>query len=174
MDSAEFDRLVAHEKKRQKSLAEVYEWLDPDRQQGRFLRNRITESETSRQVWDAIARMARDYLRKRRPLPDELADWAADALDSMVNKPAKRPRPPKGAADDAVRRKVEICLGVYHLVQLYGLKPTRGLNGLPQCCAEGGTACDVIGAAFGLNYKAVERIWNERDPLLRSYSPEKK
>ena len=106
-------------------------------------------------------------------MPHELADWAADALDSMVTTPAKRPRPPK-STEDAARRRVEIFLGVYHLVKLYGLNPTRGLNGLPECCGEGGTACDVVGAAFGLNYKAAEKIWNGRDPLFRSYGQEKK
>ena len=48
MDSAEFDRLIAYEKKRQKSPAEVYETLDPERQQLPYLRSRIAESRTSR------------------------------------------------------------------------------------------------------------------------------
>ena len=173
MDSTEFNRLVAYEKKRQKPLAEVYGALDSEGQQGAYLRAAITESETSRDMWDALNGLAQDYLRKRRPLPDDLADWAADALDSTVNQPAKRPRPARGT-EDAARKRLEIWLSVRHLVMLYDLNPTRGLNGLPECCAEGGTACDVVGAAFGLNYKAVEKIWNERDPLLRSYRPRKK
>ena len=173
MHRAEFDRLVAYEKKRQKSLVEVYETLDPERQRGPYLCNCIAESSASRSTWDALNRMVQHYLHERRQLPDELAGWAADALDSMVNKPARRPRPPKGT-EDAARRKVEIYLSIYHLVKLYGLDPTRGLSGRPECCAEGGSACDIVGAAFGLNYKAVEKIWNERDPLFRSYRTEKK
>ena len=47
MDEAEFDRLVTYEKKRQKSLAEVYEKLDPERQQLPYLRNRIAESRSA-------------------------------------------------------------------------------------------------------------------------------
>ncbi len=173
MDSAEFDRLIAYEKKRQKSPAEVYETLDPERQQLPYLRSRIAESRTSRDTWDALNRMVQHYLRERRNLPEEMADRAADALDGMVTTPAKRPRPPKSTEDIASRR-VEIYLGVYHLVELYDLYPTRGLNGLPKCCAEGGTACDVVGAAFGLNYKAVEKIWNARDPLFRSCGQDRK
>ena len=173
MDSAEFDRLVIYEKQRPKSLEQVYNMLDPVRGRGQYLRDRIDESETSRDTWDGLNRMVQDYLRERRNLPEELADWAAGALDSMLATPAKRPRPPK-STEDAARRRVEIYLSVYHLVKLHSLFPTRGLNGLPKCCARGGTACDVIGAAFGLNYKAVEKIWNERDPLFRSYLPQKK
>ncbi len=127
MDSTEFDRLVTYEKKRQKSLAEVYETLDPERQQLPYLRNRIAESRTSSDTWDALNRMVQHYLRERRTLPEELADWAVDALDGMVTTPAKRPRPPK-STEDAARRRVEIYLSVYHLVKLYGLYPTRGLN----------------------------------------------
>ena len=168
MDSAEFDRLVTYEKKRQKSLEQVYNMLDPGRGQGQYLRDRIDESETSRDTWDGLNRMVQHYLRERRTLPHELADWAADALDSMMTEPAKRPRPRKNT-EDVARRRVEIYLGVNHLVEFHDLYPTRGLNGLPGCCAEGGTACDVVGAAFGLNYKAVEKIWNARDHLFRSY-----
>ena len=168
MDSAEFDRLVTYEKKRQKSLEQVYNMLDPERGQGQYLRDRIDESETSRDTWDGLNRMVQHYLRERRTLPHELADWAADALDSMMTEPAKRPLPRKNT-EDIARRRVEIYLSVYHLVKLYGLDPTRGLKGLNQCCAEGGSACDVVGAAFGLNYKAVEKVWDERDPLFRSY-----
>ena len=168
MDSAEFDRLVTYEKQRPKSLEQVYNMLDPERGQGQYLRDRIDESETSRDTWDGLNRMVQHYLRERRTLPHELAAWTADALDGMVTTPAKRPRPPK-STEDTARRRVEISLGVYHLVRCYDLHPTRGLNGLPECCAEGGTACDVVGAAFGLNYKAVEKYWTERDPLFRSY-----
>ena len=168
MDSAEFDRLVTIEKLRQKSLAVVYESFDSDQHKGHYLRNLITVSSTSRSTWDALNRMAQDYLRQRLTLPEELADWAADALDGVVTTPAKHPRPPR-SDKDAARKKVEIFLGVYHLVKLYDLTPTRGLNGLPESCAKGGTACDVIGATLDFSYKAVEKIWNGRDPLLRSY-----
>ena len=97
MDSAEFDRLVTYEKKRQKSLAEVYETLDAERQQLPYLRNRIAESRTSRDAWDALNRMIQHYLRERRTLPEELADWAADALDSIVTTPPQVPSTAKGA-----------------------------------------------------------------------------
>ena len=168
MDSAEFDRLVTYEKQRPKSLEQVYNMLDPERGQGQYLRDRIDESGTSRDTWDGLNRMVQHYLRERRTLPHELAAWTANALDGMVTTPAKRPRPPK-STEDTARRRVEISLGVYNLAKLHSLFPTRGLNGLPGCSAAGGSACDVVGAAFGLNYKAVEKIWNERDPLFRSY-----
>ena len=167
MDEAEFDRLVARERARHKSFARVFDGLDPERQREPWLRDRIRCSETSRSTWDALAAMARLFLRERRRLPDALADWAADALEG------RRPRPPR-SAEDAARRKVEVWLGVLHLVCLHDLKPTRALNGLPECCAEGGTALDVIGKASGRNYKAVERDWSQRDTILRSYPPRKK
>ncbi len=110
MDEAEFDRLVANEKARQKPFCQVYESPDPERQQGPWLRNKIAESESSRDTWDALNRMVQHYLRERRTLPKDLGDWAADALDSMMTNPAKRPRPRK-SEQDAANRRVEIYLG---------------------------------------------------------------
>ena len=69
VDNAEFDRLVTYEKKRQKSLEQVYNMLDPERGRGQYLRDHIDESETSRDTWDGLNRMVQHYLRELRTLP---------------------------------------------------------------------------------------------------------
>ena len=167
MDEAKFKRLVSYAKAHLKSPADIYTTLDPHRQQGPYLRNWIAESKARRRAWDAMSQLAREHLRNRQPLPDKLADWVADVLEGKCQ------RPPKSDDDDAHKR-VEIYLLIYHFIRLYDLTPTRGLNGLSRCSAEGGTACDVVGAAAGLNYKNAEKYWNERDPLFRSYKLENK
>ena len=72
-----------------------------------------------------------------------------------------------------VNRVWVICGAIQYVGTLYNLPPTRNGKGPGECCAEGGSACDVVGRAiFGKHlkaYKNTERIWGKRDPLL-SYS----
>ena len=89
--------------------------------------------------------LARHYLCKRRRLPNYLADWVEDVLDGKVRSPAERPRPP----EDAARRRHAVQMLIWHFSVNLNLKPSRSLNSLPNCCAEGGSACDVVGAAAG-------------------------
>ena len=108
-----------------------------------------------RWAWDALNVMAQAALRNRsEPLSPELATWLANVLAG------KEPRPRAGGKR-LVNRDLAIAEAIVMLGKRYGLKPTRSLRGRPECCAEGGSACDAVGVVSGMNYKAVERIWTE-------------
>ncbi len=173
MDKVTFDDLVALAKRHLKSPVDVFFEALTDRQREPYLRNRITESETSREAWDSLCLISRDLLKKGHPLPQELGQWVAQVLDDLVHPSATQPRPPKG--DSGARTKVLIYSLIYSFTENFGLFPTRGnATILPKCCAQGGTACDVVGRAANLNYKNAEKIWNQRDPLFRSYRRDNK
>ena len=113
-------------------------------------------------AWDAVAAMAESALR--RPwvtLTDELAHWTADVVAG------KLPRPKTGKKKFA-QRDLIIAEAIYLLTVLRPMKPTRRLEQnrrrITECCAEGGSACDAVGVAMGMNYKTVERIWGEWGP----------
>ena len=172
MDETRFDDLVALAKRPLISPVGIYAIIT-DRQRGPYLRNRITESETSREAWDSLCLIARDLLKKGHPLPEELGQWVAQVLDDLVHPPAAQPRPPTG--DSNARKKVLIYMLIHSFVENFGLNPTRGnATNLPECCAQGGTACDVVGRAANLNYKNAEKIWNLRDPKFSSYRRDNK
>ena len=155
-----------------------------------LLRELIGCSGTFTAAWAVVNRIAQDYLRTRRPLPPELADWLANVLDGTV----RRPKPRRKDRSDNANRNHAIVTAVSYLVDK-GLKPTRNILQsipkkteqteqkekqkkqkkqnenlhFPRCCREGGSACDVVGKAlkevYGgkpLRYKSIERIWTER------------
>ena len=108
--------------------------------------------------WDAVNLIAQRQLKRGNPLPAALADWVKDVLADQYTKrqkDKKRPRPAKGRLDGV--RDQKICMAIEILIAR-GYSPTRRKR-LSKACAEGGSACDVAGAAFGLNYKNTERIW---------------
>ena len=128
-------------------------------------------------AWHVVNRIAQDYLRTRRPLPPELADWLANVLDGTV----RRPKPRRKDRCDNANRNHAIVTAVSYLVDK-GLKPTRNIVQFisesnlqyPNCCRSGGSACDVVGKAVSevykeylrykkpLGYKSIERIWMAR------------
>ena len=115
----------------------------------------IAFSRRERWAWDALNAMTQAALRNPfQPTSPELANWAADVLAG------KEPRP-RGKGKRLLNRDLAIAETIVLICERYGLKPTRSLRGLPECCVEGGSACDVLGVASGMNYKAVESIWNE-------------
>ena len=67
-------------------------------------------------------RIAQDYLRTRRPLPPELADWLANVLDGTV----RRPKPRRKDRCDNANRNHAIVTAVSYL-ETKGLKPTRNI-----------------------------------------------
>ena len=162
MDDARFKHLVAWVKVQLQAPAELFKVLDPDRQQGPFLRKRIDESRTSRVAWDSLCEIARDMLQEGRPLPAPLALFVAEVLDDCKSQRAARtrPRPPKRTDPKAAQHMMRLLIG--HLTRNFDINPMRDNKGnrLPQCSAAGSSACDIVGAAAELNYKAAEAIWN--------------
>ena len=114
---------------------------------------------SEKEAWDTLGLIAQTLLRDGKPLPLPLADWVADVLGE------KRRRPSKGA-DGTGTRDAAIQLAVHQITTTIGLTPTRNSRAGGEA-RHGRSACDAVGLAWGLGYKTVERIWNERIPEIR-------
>ncbi|MDE0101724.1 MAG: hypothetical protein OXN89_05035 [Bryobacterales bacterium] len=121
-------------------------------------------------AWDALDMLTGKLQREGNTLPPDLARWVAD----RPPRPTKRgPNP-----DRDVLRNIGMMIAIRAL-ELRGWSTTRRVtrNGkeLRHCCAEGGTACDVVGVAAGIGgYKNVEGIWtgsaDPKSPIYRNSS----
>ena len=143
-------------------LASGYDRIDDEVEKLAFLDHCIMGSEMRKDYWDAMRLIAQRQLRKGDPLPRALADWIKDVLmdrSARKREDKKRPRPAKGRPT-AVRDQ-NMRLAVDRLVKR-GFNATRRLNKMPKGCAKGGSACDVVAAAFGEDYKNTERICQNR------------
>ena len=131
------------------------------RAQASFPASLIAESGKTKEVWEALILIAQDLLREGKPLPPELAEWAADVLAdlSVKKKEKRRPRPRKDPRRQ-LPRNLLLCALVDQLVYLFDLNAERSRGAPPV------TACDVVAAAIYRSYKAVEGIWERRDPVL--------
>ena len=143
-------------------IADKYQGM-ADAKQLAFLADLIDRSEKRKEYWDTVNLIARQQLRRGLPLPAPLASWIKDVLADQSAKRRKekkrRPRPAKGQRIGI--RDQNIRLAIENLIAR-GYRATR--SGSPRdACAEGGSACDVAGAAFGLNYKNTEGIWGSRE-----------
>ena len=122
-------------------------------------------SKEDRAVWDAINSIAQWHLRSGVPMPRELVHWVADRLEGTRQRPAKR-----GPQAETLRDK-RIASVVHALVER-GFHATRNKR-LPMKMArarasvEGGSACDAVGVALDMGYKAVEKIWTNSKPSDR-------
>ena len=123
----------------------------------------IRWSRKFRVAWGSLSLIAQDHLRKRTPLPHELADWLYRVLKGTRRQTQTRGRDP--IANVFRNRIIVMCI-----LALSGLtgKTTRNRSDLPECHYEGGSACDVVGIAWAkvykesLSYKCIERILTER------------
>ena len=151
--------------------ARVYLKVLPERGREDFLRDLIAQSAESANAWDSVKMIGEILLRDGEQPPPGLAEWLADVLadHGKPRKDKRRPRPAKDDSPDANRDWV-ICGAINHVGQRFNLSPTRNGAKADICCAEGGSACDVVGrVVFGKtlkSYKNTERIWGRRDPLL--------
>ena len=141
------------------------------------IRQLLTASATNKHAWDALSLIAQKLLRNGEPLPDALATWVADVLGDQHLRPKdkQRPRPRTGGSPDALRNHI-IWWAVRALWMKYDLLPTRSVNGLDDCCAEGGSGCDIVGAALAAmnykptSYKNIEKVWRNRPWRRPTYS----
>ena len=139
----------------------------PDRQEV-LQKQWVPSSKTHRDTWDAVNGIAQGHLRAGAPMSRELAEWVADRLEGTRQRPAK-PGPSKGAK---VTRDRLIASVVQALVDR-GFRATRNPR-LPMktarahASAEGGSACDAVGVALGMGYKAVEKVWTNSEPSARA------
>ena len=129
-----------------------------------FVSDLIPHSKHERWAFDSLSVMAQAILRyEYMPMPAELANWAADVLEGRID------RPPKGEKRLA-NRNLALADTVLFIKVLRDLKPTRSGAGPSECCAEGGSACDVVGAAHDMPYKTIEGIWLEWREFLNARS----
>ena len=132
-----------------------------------LLRYEFPHADAESAVWDAIDLIAREHLRTGVPMPPELAQWMADRREGKRQRPAK-PGPSRGT--NMVRDRL-IASVVQALVDR-GFRATRNKRlpmkmARPRASAEGGSACDAVGVALGMGYKAVEKVWTNSDPSAR-------
>ena len=125
----------------------------------KWLRQWIDESRTDKNSWDTLNLIAQEFLRRGGLLSPELAGWVAEVLAEI------RPRPPKGKRE--TRRNERMLNAVIYLIDEHKLKPTRrprerkmATQDPRRCHAEGGTASDVVGKAFGVGFSVVRGVWD--------------
>ena len=175
MDERRFDELVAavrgwfmpgHVAKWEQSPAETaadsYLRVLPPHMREPHLDDLIARSAVSRTAWDAVNLIGENALRNGDPLPAGLAEWMADVLSDQRECECKaRPRPPKRGdpVSNLANRDRIIAGAVEHVAERFELYPTRSSTKGERCTAAGGSACDVVGAAATMGYKAIEGIW---------------
>ena len=115
----------------------------------------VETSETQAWAWDVLKNMVVRQMRRPQPdLPEIACSWTADMIDGI------RRRPRKGR----IRRPADyiVIADTVHVVKArFGVNRTRNGAGPSDCCAEGGSACDIVGSAQVGNkraYKTIERI----------------
>lgn len=177
MDDARFDVGVNAARRTLERLEEVIDLPLPEYWARGYFRTRaedqpelldslISGSREIRGAWDAISLIAQRRLREDgTSVPRELAGWAADVIQDVSKPKGKRtrPRPPARGPDpsETYVRDWAIVHTVQLLVSQRGFTATRN-KPIEKPCAEGGSACDAVGVAFGMKkYKAVERVWTK-------------
>ncbi|MYK69063.1 MAG: hypothetical protein F4020_05815 [Gammaproteobacteria bacterium] len=149
-----------------KAKAYIYEKVLPKQDRPGFLERLIVDATRDKYAWDALELIAKKHLRTNT-LPKPLAEWLADYLDG-------RTRPRTGSKVELKNR--EMYLAVYHVSTRFELNPTRRGSDHKRdgmASSAGGSACDVVAAAFNTGYKNAERAWLNRDPIL-SYRKSRK
>lgn len=114
----------------------------------------IQQPENPKLAYETLLALSELLLREGRPLPRALSVWIADHIAGRVTKPRE------GGGPHAIRDLL-IQHGVLAVARAHRLSPTRAESDGPKA-GDGKSACDAAGMAWGMNYKAVERIWNER------------
>ena len=158
MDEARFNRLVAFTKQNfiGPHQREVFE---PPGATWDYLYNRVLPASNKK---DFVR-----YLRGRAKVSRMAWDWVRSRSRRKLPQRPKTRGPDKDAF--SVRDRL-IALAISHVVKRFDLDAMRDQSRATNCCAEGGSACDVVGRAFfggrEYSYKNVERIWNNRDPLI--------
>ena len=125
----------------------------------------IESPENPKEAWNALNLMAQELLRVETRLPPRLAHWIADRLDG------KRPRSARGA-DKYGTRDLLIQVTIERMAAVLGLPPTRARS-KGDHAGDGESVCDAVGEVWGLGYKAVEGIWNERPSVLTNSAKQK-
>ena len=126
----------------------------------------IEKAKTSRVHWDGMALLCQWHLvnpAMSGPLRPQLGAWVAKVLgDMMLNaklaRPSSRGAPPKSGRNGVIVSAIAWAMQEFRLPA-----ERREREGPRKCCAEGGSACDVVGRALtDVTYGQVRRIWENR------------
>ena len=140
----------------------VYCYVNDEEGREDLLLELIVCSEEVKEAWDSLSLIAQGLLLERKPLPPELADWLVQALEGTRPQPTSRGKEPYAN----FFRNSAIVLAVSFLSR-DNIRATRSGGGPPECCYEGGSACDAVGLAVAeiyeepRSYKSIEGIWTE-------------
>lgn len=158
MDRAEFDRAV--EAARGINRLAMHLMQDP----ARSLAN-LARREFDGEVLPAWIAEAED--------PDRRSKIAAEAVNQIdpsrhVEVPIRRgPHPEMHNRGKIAARNIAALAAMWFLSERCGLEPpTRNRSKGDAASAEGGSVCDAVGFAMGLNYKNSERVWNSRAKIF--------
>ena len=138
----------------------VYCYVNHEERREDLLLELIVCSEEVKEAWDSLSLIAQGLLLERKPLPHELADWLVQALEGTRRQPTSRGKDPYVN----FFRNSAIVLAVSFLSR-ESIRATRSGGGPPECCYEGGSACDAVGMAVAeiyeepRSYKSIEGIW---------------
>ena len=101
----------------------------------------VEESKEHAWAYDVLnSLVARKFRTRQLDLPGIVWDWAADRLAGNLT------QPPTGKITHPSHNIV--IADTVHIVRArFGVNPTRNRPGFGECCAEGGSACDIVGAA---------------------------
>lgn len=122
----------------------------------------IKDSTKRRNAWDALALLSKHFLTIGSPLPDALAEWAADVLQDQLRSENKlRQRPILN--DNLEKRELGnrdrfIMAAMIVLVDLDGMTATRS-----DATANTHSAADAVAQAFGESFENIKRIWNREN-----------
>ena len=145
----------------------------------------IERSKGNRNTWDGLNLIAQETLRRREPLPDDLALWVADVLADLLDGEQPRPklrgsRHSSGqlASGSSKFLQHHLIVTAIDILATNGYRPTRrdySTHGAT-CCPEGGSVFDAVGVAFGkpdraLGYKKVEALWTEYTKREKRHQP---
>ncbi len=160
MDSGAFGEAVAEATKWDGYFKYIFQ--DPARSLASLNRREFDCGDTVIQAWK---REAED--------PDQRSKLAADALNLIDPRFHVQAATRRGPHPDALATRNFAALGaMWYLSKRWGLKPqtrnhTQKRVAMPCACNAGGSVCDAVGVAMGLNYKSVEALWTHRAEILR-------
>ena len=156
----------------------VYCYVNDEEKREDLLLELIVCSEEVKEAWDSLSLIAQGLLLERKPLPHELADWLVQALEGTRRQPTSRGKDPYAN----FFRNSAIVLAVSFLSR-ERIRATRSGGGPPECCYEGGSACDAVGMAVAeiyeepRSYKSIEGIWTKSaspDSHLYRFGPSRR
>ena len=117
-----------------------------DSTQDEWIDGLVSCSRESKLFCEWLASIAAYMIQYRKPMPDSLAAWTAEALKGEIGCLGH-------GTKSMITRNMMLGSFVKEIRDRYQLAPTRNETAAKL------SACDAVGAAVGLSYKTVEAAW---------------